>query len=384
MLEHIDALIAFAGIIFLASLLVTVLTQIAIVTFNLRGRNLFWGITRLLQQIEPSLDEKGAEEISKKILTHPLISRYTKRLPPVIRKEEFSELLIKIVESEDIEKFNKNIQDSLKQLIKIDPKELAKQLKDLKVTVATNKLKEAQKEIFEHIKKARSKIVELESWFDSMTDRISERFSLRSKIITVIGAVIVTIVLQLDSIQVMKQVYTDSELRSKLIASTNLIMERGTYILGQRNVFDLSMDSLRSTIPGLPEPSIPFYNRVSAEKWLEQNLPETQDLDSLLESYRNIQKDITRKRLYYLGDQIVELNDDLANTRLEILGQNYTWELSQWEFPKFIGMLISIALLSLGAPFWFNILKNLTNLRTRLMQNEEKERLERGKKDVKA
>ena len=384
MLEHIDALIAFAGIIFLASLLVTVLTQIAIVTFNLRGRNLFWGVARLLEQIEPSLGEKGAKEISRKILTHPLISRYTKRLPPVIRMEEFSELLIKITESEDIKKFNKNIQNSLKQLIKIDPKELDKQLKDLKFTAATNKLKKAQKEIFEHLKKARSKIVELESWFDSMTDRISERFSLRSKIITVIGAVIVTIVLQLDSIQVMKQVYTDSELRSKLIVSTDLIMERGTNILGQRNVFDLSMDSLRSTIPDLPEPSISFHNRVSAEKWLEQNLPKTKDLDSVLESYRDIQKDITKNRLSYLGDQIVELNDDLANTRLEIFGQHYTWKLNQWGFPKFIGMLISIALLSLGAPFWFNMLKNLTNLRTRLMQNEEKERLERGKKNVKA
>ena len=379
MLEHIDALIAFTGIILLFSLLITVLTQIAIVVFNLRGRNLFWGVTRLLCQIEPSLDDKGAKEVVKKILRHPLISRYTKRLPPVIRMEEFSELLIKIVESEDIKEFDKNIQNSLKQLTKFNPKELANQLKNLKLTVTKKKLKITQKEIFEYLKKARSKIVELESWFDNMTDRISERFTLRSKIITVIGAVMVTIVLQLDAIQLIKQVYADSELRSKLIVSSDLIMERGTDILGQRNVFDLSMDSLRSTIPDLPVLSISFYNRVSAEKWLEQNLPENQDLNSVLETYRNIQKDITKKRLNYLGDQIVELNNDLAKMRLDIFGEHYTWELSQWKFPKFIGMLISIALLSLVAPFWFNLLKNLTNLRTRLMQNEEKERLKRGK-----
>jgi len=380
MLEHIDALIAFTGIILLASLLVTALTQIVIAVFNLRGRNLLWGVTRLLRQIEPTLGNEGAEAVAKKILTHPLICRYAKRLPPVVRMEEFSELLIKIAESEDIKKFNKNIQNSLKQLIKIDPKELAKQLKDLKVTVTKNKLKKAQKDIFEHLKKAMSKIAELESWFDNMTDRISERFTLRSKIITVIGAVLVTAVLQLDSIQIIKQVYADSELRSKLIVSSNLIMERGSGILEQKNVFDLSMDSLRSTYPDLPPPSISFNNRVSAEKWLEQNMPENLKLDEVLASYRNIQKDVTKKHLSYLGNQVLELKDDLAKTELNIFGEYYNWDVNQWETSKYIGMLISIVFLSLGAPFWFNLLKNLTNLRTRLMQNEEKERLKRGTK----
>jgi len=246
--------------------------------------------------------------------------------------------------------------------------------------VTKNKLKKAQKDIFEHLKKAMSKIAELESWFDNMTDRISERFTLRSKIITVIGAVLVTAVLQLDSIQIIKQVYADSELRSKLIVSSNLIMERGSGILEQKNVFDLSMDSLRSTYPDLPPPSISFNNRVSAEKWLEQNMPENLKLDEVLASYRNIQKDVTKKHLSYLGNQVLELKDDLAKTELNIFGEYYNWDVNQWETSKYIGMLISIVFLSLGAPFWFNLLKNLTNLRTRLMQNEEKERLKRGTK----
>ena len=78
-----------------------------------------------------------------------------------------------------------------------------------------------------------------------------------------------------------------------------------------------------------------------------------------------------------MGNQVLELKDDLAKTELAIFGEHYNWDVSQWETSKYIGMLISIALLSLGAPFWFNLLKNLTNLRTRLIQNEEKERLER-------
>ena len=37
-----------------------------------------------------------------------------------------------------------------------------------------------------------------------------------------------------------------------------------------------------------------------------------------------------------------------------------------------LGLLASAALLSLGAPFWFNILKSLTNLRPLLAQEVDK------------
>jgi hypothetical protein len=380
MLEHIDALIAFAGIILVASLLVTIITQIVILVLNLRGKNLLWGIARLLQQIEPSLGDE-AKEVARKILTHPLICRYRKRLPPVIRMEEFSDLLIKLAESKDIKEFDGKIQRTLKKLIKFDEKELAKQLERLPVslvTVSKKNLKKAQREIFNYLKKARTKVAELESWFDNMNDRISERFALKSKIIALIGAILVAGILQLDSIQLMKQVFTDAELRSKLVASTDLLLERGTDIIGQRSVFDLSMDSLRDTIAGFPEPLKSFSNRASAEKWLEENLPEGQNLETVKAKYREIQKEKTKERLDYLGDQILVLNNDLNEMKLKILGEKYSWEFWEWKPQKFLGILISIALLSLGAPFWFNMLKNLANLRTRLIQNEEKERLGRG------
>ena len=38
-----------------------------------------------------------------------------------------------------------------------------------------------------------------------------------------------------------------------------------------------------------------------------------------------------------------------------------------------LGILITVAFLSLGAPFWFNALKGLSNLRTVLADNEKKE-----------
>ncbi len=42
-----------------------------------------------------------------------------------------------------------------------------------------------------------------------------------------------------------------------------------------------------------------------------------------------------------------------------------------WPWPHLLGILASVALLSLGAPFWFNLLKSLANLRPALAQQIE-------------
>ncbi|UCE08295.1 MAG: hypothetical protein JSW07_09850 [bacterium] len=71
MLEHVDALIAFSGIILLASLLVTVITQMINTGINLRGRDLLWGLKRLIGEIEPSLKEES-DKLIRKILNRDL------------------------------------------------------------------------------------------------------------------------------------------------------------------------------------------------------------------------------------------------------------------------------------------------------------------------
>ncbi len=116
MLEHLDSLIAFIGVIFIASLLVTVLTQMVSSIFNLRGRSLLWGLTSLMIEIEPDLKE-DADKIAKKIMSHPLISSFKKgisfkgifkrqNMSSIVRLEEFSKLLIQIAESPDNEEFS--------------------------------------------------------------------------------------------------------------------------------------------------------------------------------------------------------------------------------------------------------------------------------------
>jgi hypothetical protein len=44
---------------------------------------------------------------------------------------------------------------------------------------------------------------------------------------------------------------------------------------------------------------------------------------------------------------------------------------------KYPGMLISILLISLGAPFWYNVLKDLIGLRSSLAQKDDLQRTQR-------
>jgi hypothetical protein len=388
MLYQLESLIAFVGVILLASLIVTVLTQIVIALLNMRGKNLIWGLKRLVSQIEPSLKD-NADAIVRKILGNPVISlgkenkgfwsRF-QRLPAVIRREEFSRLLIKLAESEDIKEFDQTTAAGLRALTAINPAELTKRLEALPENwrqAAENELKKVNVFIFEQFKTARLKIMELEAWFDNVVDRLSQRFTRHSKIITVGAAVLVAVVFQLDSIQLLKQLYSNQELRIRLVADIAEIQEIGNSVLGGPTSYDLAFQALKKDVPKFDAPTQSILSKESAEQWLQNKLPAGMTYEELQKKYEAALADASKTKLGSLGNELATMNATLSLMSLQIFGRGNVFSKDFWGFSKILGILITIILLSLGAPFWFNALKNLTNLRTRLMQNEEKERMKR-------
>lgn len=72
----------------------------------------------------------------------------------------------------------------------------------------------------------------------------------------------------------------------------------------------------------------------------------------------------------------VNLNNyynDLSGAGLIASPLGYDW-MAQWSPRKVPGMLIAILLVSLGAPFWYNILKDLLGLRSTLAQKDDAQR----------
>ena len=74
---------------------------------------------------------------------------------------------------------------------------------------------------------------------------------------------------------------------------------------------------------------------------------------------------LTRNRLDRLGNQMLELRRELEESRLVVIPNTWkAYKVSWTDFPSHLpGIVISIFLLSLGAPFWFNALRTLAALR---------------------
>jgi hypothetical protein len=388
MLDQLEALIAFAGIILLASLIVTTLTQMVIALLNLRGKNLLWGLKRLVSQIEPSLTN-DADAVVKRILGNPLISMEKEgrglwgkfqRLPALIRREEFTRLLIKLAESEDIKEFNATTAAGLRTLTAINPAELSKQLNALPENwkqAAENELERANAFIFEQFKTARLKIVELETWFDHFVDRLGQRFSRHTKIVSIAGAIIVALLFRLDSIQLLKQVSSNTELRTRLVTRVDEIQKTADTVLGGPSSFDRAFQALQKGISGFSAPEKSTTSRESAEIWLNSHVPQGMSYDELQKKFNVALLDAYTQNTEVWGKELAASITTLGQLSLQIFGEEDVFSKGFWHFNKILGILITIILVSFGAPFWFNVLKNLTNLRTRLMQNEENERAKR-------
>jgi len=384
MLDQIDSLIAFIAVILLNSLLVTVITQMVVSAFNFRGHNLAWGLTRLLREIQ--LGKNGAiDEIVKKVLKHPLIASTEKRLATVIRSEELSQLLIKFAQQPDAYHLSNEATNWVKDFVQIDKKQLAEHLEalpDKLEAMLKDDVMEAYRKISETLEKSRQKVMQMGIWFDRVSDRMSERFTARSRWITVAASIVIAFGTQLDSIGLMQNIYGNAELRAKLTASVDLLLNRSEQILGQKSAFDVAMDSVRIKTKAFDIPPAPsFVNRTSAEAWLAQIKIRSADSaavkESLIATYDQTLAAVTKARLGMMGQEALALRDQLDDMGIKLLSKDYSWDIRKWGLRKFFGILITVALLSLGAPFWFNALKNLANLRTKIMQSEESEREKR-------
>jgi hypothetical protein len=149
----------------------------------------------------------------------------------------------------------------------------------------------------------------IDQWFDSVMDRSSQRFTLHMRIWTVIFAVIVAFAMQLDTFQLFTRLSSDADVRSQVLASADALTKQAE-VLQAAPAIGSSTISLRAASDNL--------GSILTNKLVVQLVP--QPYPSPV--YR-----------------------DWSPTNR-----------------SFWGILASAALLSLGAPFWFNTLKTLSNL----------------------
>ncbi len=156
----------------------------------------------------------------------------------------------------------------------------------------------------------------VDAWFETVMDRAGERFKMNTRWATTVFAVILAFALQLDSISLFRQISTNAELRARLVSMSDAVAETSKKVL--------------------ESPAVPGT---------EQGLAE-------------------------LTARAEEVKAEIEKSQLQLVPD--PWRLSAFESARsFLGLILTVFLLGLGAPFWFNALRKLVGLRHAVDQKKD-------------
>jgi hypothetical protein len=399
MLQSLDTLIAFIVILLTTSLLVTILVQMLSSAFALRGKNLGNALALTFQSIDPTIGA-AAYKLAERILADPRLSdslfankKAGKTVNPNqdapwgwwslgkgwqlagdIRPDEIHQLLTKIsctagdnlgptatnllgklnVPNIDVAKAKSDL-----AAVETSANTLADSAEKTAVTNAVTAATASLQSVADHIA---TELDSLAQHFNTAHDRAQQWFQTHTRIFTIACGILLAFLLQLDSVEIFKFVSTNAVGRAALVASADKVVKEA----------DSTLDEKGGLIKRI------------ADAWASKHKQATIDLKGishtgqLQEALANQTSDFQAKdfddlveattKAYYKdqSDKLTELTKGVSATGFDFLpkklGQRWG-AYGETFWAHFWGMLITAGLLSLGAPFWYNSLKDLTSLR---------------------
>jgi len=323
MLKSIDILIGLALIMLMISMAVTLVTQTLINIVQSRGRHLRRGISDLLAQLAPDLPQKTADSIATAVLMHPVIRGGRFRMGDVIKREELAKLLMEFGSGAPLPngtELAQDARDKLRALLEnhgiASPEATLRNVRTLALELERSNpaLSTTVRHNLALLHEAKSDyLAKINTWFDQTMDRVSERFTYSARIATLISAAIVAGIIQLDTVQIVNRLAADDATRNALVEMARK-----------------AQDDPKLNTAGTPDAqTLRTYNQL------------------------------------------------LSGTGMIHVPSSYTEWSNRWSAVNVPGLLISILLLSLGAPFWYGLLNKLLQLRSMLAQKDDNERNDR-------
>jgi hypothetical protein len=389
-MEHLETLIAFAVVMLGVSLLITVFTQMVSALFGLRGTNLLWGLKTLFAAFDQRIVDQAEAVLRRPLISDSVFSRWRNAplvgkliarwtLSSALRPDELIRALIRI--SAELKASGKAGDATTaaaidKALAEIDP-EVGRQVQLLKTAVqavapgAAQQLDQRAQDLVESASKS---VGRLETLFDTAMSRVSARFGLHMRIWTVAFAGLIAFTIHLDSLQLLQQLYSNPQMRSSLVTSSDaMIKEAGTVIAApaagaeasaatvEPQAYSAAVTALQAkekeatqSITMIPAS---FESLDAAVNWLKPQLAGDDNArNKLIQEYRVLVSTELMKR----ANAIRGL---LASSGFQLIPNPYPGFFNYGGKRNVLGIIASWALLSLGAPFWFNALKSLSNLR---------------------
>ena len=346
MLDSLDILISFVLIMLVVSLLITIAVQVTSAVLNLRGHNLAKGLERTFTAVAPGI-EQNAKELARFVTKGPLVSdSFLPDLPVLrwwrhsaaIRPQEAFDAIHRIATgSRSASPTLKENAQTLLIALGMDEKtikEAASRIRGAEenaqsiADIANNALQsvsdqkvraqlqaaldgaKARLSSYEIAAADKTTVVEASihvgyEKFRDLSEVSQERarqwFTMHTRIVTVFFAVLFASWLQLDTVDIFKQVSSNRALRDKLVAESTLVASQAEKALGDSpNVLqeaydtwrDKSDDSVKTTVGSITVG--PNDTREKLADRIEEVLPPTSDKEKALKFFNDtVDKTIT-------------------------------------------------------------------------------------------
>lgn len=353
MLESLDVAIGVTVVMLAFSLAIAGITQLWVSLFNWRGSHLRDGLRSLLQSLEPSLSTATAAAIAVAVLRHGLIRLPGGRESPVIGREELIQVLLALAAESPPSLLAPADQQQLLGLLKrMGIAEPGTTLRDLRmralqISETQPELSPAGRDQLAMVEEAASEfLAHVCAWFDRTMDRVSQRFTTSTRLVTVIASFILVLLVQLDTVELINRLALEPELRARLLKQGEGLVERGAPVEGPPPAVETS-PAAGSNVPR------PSSDKPTPSEQADAARPSASD--TLFKGHLTDLRTLVAARVIRLpsGDP-----------------QEFLRELPGHLF----GILLSGILLSFGAPFWYNALRDLLKLRPVLAKKEEERR----------
>ncbi|SKC71811.1 hypothetical protein [Ohtaekwangia koreensis] len=300
----LDLVIGLIFIYFLLSLACSAIQEIISSFVRLRPK--------VLNQWLLDTFQKGG--IGEAILKHKLIDGLTAkgRMAAYIPSDKFSRALLDIIHHRQFGDKPYTI-DTLRQAI-----------------AATDLLDEDFKRtLLQSIAEASGEITkvrrEIEAWFDQAMERVSGTYKKKAQAMILRISIILSFALNVDSIDLSKYLYENPAARQSLADRAEAITHDSTYIELVNKAREAKQDSLH-----------PWKNADEAIQQVKTNVQQLKALKSELDASALPLGWQSAKPVHNFGGWVV----------------------------KILGILFTALAVSLGAPFWFDMLNKLVNLRS--------------------
>jgi len=158
----------------------------------------------------------------------------------------------------------------------------------------------------------------VEGWFNDAMDRVNGWYKRRTQLWTVILALVLVLLANANTIEIVRKLGRDPVLRNAVVEEAKVRAQK-------------------------PRPTI-------SVEYADQDDPTNPTIT------HNEGNELSQNEMDLLG-QILGWHDNVFHDK-----NGYSWSKQIW-LERFIGWLLTILAISLGAPFWFDILNKIINIR---------------------